>query len=165
VASRVQGAKGESTDTWLTDPKLVRALGPFQLDPCCPADMPWRTAKMMFHFPRQDGLELDWKGRRVWLNFPFSAPKPWVDRFVKNANGIALAPGRSPETLWCQQLVGGSSLVFVPKGRLPFFYPDGTEARGKWQPHILVAYGEQNAEALRRLPERGYPGLLMKVEV
>lgn len=30
--------------TWLTPPHIIEALGPFDLDPCCPPTMPWRTA-------------------------------------------------------------------------------------------------------------------------
>ena len=163
MASRIQGARGASTDTWLTDPKLLKALGPFQLDPCCPPDMPWRTARTMVVHPDQDGLAADWKGRRTWLNFPFSRPMPWVEKFVANDNGICLAPGRSPETVWCQLLVGAADLIFVPRGRLAFYYQDGTECKGKWQPHILVAYGRENVDALRRLPERGFSGLFLEV--
>ncbi|MCD8140502.1 MAG: hypothetical protein LUE17_12120 [Planctomycetaceae bacterium] len=49
-------AKGK-TDTWLTPPWILSALGPFDLDPCCPATMPWVTATTMYQEPA-DGLAL-----------------------------------------------------------------------------------------------------------
>ena len=35
------------SDTYLTDPKIIKLLGPFDLDPACPPVMPWKTAKRM----------------------------------------------------------------------------------------------------------------------
>ena len=32
--------------TWLTPPAWIEALGPFDMDPCCPPVMPWPTATM-----------------------------------------------------------------------------------------------------------------------
>ena len=63
-----QSARMKS-DTWLTPPEILRALGVFDLDPCCPPDMPWPTAAAMISPPR-DGLSEAWHGR-VWLNPPF----------------------------------------------------------------------------------------------
>ena len=32
------------TDEWLTPPEIIKALGPFDLDPCSPITRPWDTA-------------------------------------------------------------------------------------------------------------------------
>ena len=56
--------------TWLTPKYIIDALGPFDLDPCCPPKMPWRTAAQMICRP-DDGLAVDWTGKRVWLNPPY----------------------------------------------------------------------------------------------
>ena len=50
--------------TWLTPPHIIEALGPFDLDPCCPPNMPWQTAAQMVCRP-DDGLAVDWTGKRV----------------------------------------------------------------------------------------------------
>ncbi len=47
--------------TWLTPRYIIDALGPFDLDPCCPPKMPWRTAAEMVCRPA-DGLAVDWRG-------------------------------------------------------------------------------------------------------
>ena len=33
------------TDEWLTPPEIIKALGPFDLDPCSPINRPWDTAR------------------------------------------------------------------------------------------------------------------------
>lgn len=45
------------SDTYLTDPELLKILGPFDTDPCTPEDMPWRTAEKMWT-EKEDGLLL-----------------------------------------------------------------------------------------------------------
>jgi hypothetical protein len=67
------------SDTWLTPPEWIDKLGPFDLDPCCPPEMPWQTATRMISLP-EDGLDAEWSGR-VWLNPPFGREAiKWVAR-------------------------------------------------------------------------------------
>ncbi len=52
--------------TWLTPPEVIRALGRFTLDPCCPPVMPWRTAdKMLTHRFREEA-NFDGGGGQNW---------------------------------------------------------------------------------------------------
>ena len=45
------------TDTWLTPPEILKALGGFHLDPCASPDpKPWRTALTHYTLPK-DGLQ------------------------------------------------------------------------------------------------------------
>lgn len=48
---------------WVTPPEIIAALGPFDLDPCCPPTMPWATAAKHFHQGEHDGLTEPWSGR------------------------------------------------------------------------------------------------------
>jgi len=73
--------------TWLTPPEIIDALGPFDLDPCCPPTMPWRTATRMVHWPN-DGLKVDWTGKRVWCNPPYGRDAvPFLRKMAENKTG------------------------------------------------------------------------------
>ena len=81
------------SDTWLTPPDVLAALGTFDLDPCCPADMPWRTAARHIT-PAEDGLAQPWAGR-VWLNPPYSRGViQWMAKLAQHGDGIALVFAR-----------------------------------------------------------------------
>lgn len=73
--------------TWLTPPHIIEALGPFDLDPCCPPTMPWHTATRMVHWP-DDGLKVDWTGKRVWCNPPYGREAiPFLRKMAENRTG------------------------------------------------------------------------------
>ena len=74
--------------TWLTPPHIIEAIGPFDLDPCCPPNMPWKTAAQMVCRP-DDGLAVDWTGKRVWLNPPYGREAmPFLRKMAKNIGGV-----------------------------------------------------------------------------
>lgn len=141
------------SDVWLTPPDLLKALGPFDLDPCAaPEPRPWPTAAQ--HFVKADnGLARPWHGR-VWCNPPYSVQaRRWLQRMVAHGNGIALTFART-ETAWFWETIwepkAASGVLFL-KGRLHFHRPDGSRAEANaGAPSVLVAYGQSNVEALRQ---------------
>lgn len=142
-----------ATDTWLTPLGLLEKLGKFDLDPCCPPVMPWKTAKRMVCLP-EDGLTVSWRGR-VFLNPPYSDPMPWLRKMHDHRNGIALVPAKSPDTKWGQLALSGCDAVLFLSGRLLFFKEDGSPSEGKWNPNMLLAYGAKNVKALSKLEQSG----------
>lgn len=92
--------------TWLTPKYIVDALGPFDLDPCCPdGGMPWTTAKRMVT-KSEDGLSVDWTGCRVWMNPPYGRESaPFFEKMSHHVSG------------------GGQELRSSSRGRTP---PCGT---------------------------------------
>ena len=146
-----QSAKMKS-DVWLTPPEWIAALGPFDLDPCCPARMPWRTAEVMFT-EREDGLSRAtcWYGR-VWLNPPFGREAvKWLRKLAGHGNGIALIPARTETAMYYSAVWGKAAAICFVKGRPHFHRADGARAPfNSGAPIALVAYGESNATALRR---------------
>jgi hypothetical protein len=155
--SRLMGAPtrpycGESDD-WLTPPEILKALGPFDLDPCCPPSMPWKTATVM-HTPADDGLAFPcwpWHGR-VWLNPPYGPNTAvWLERLAQHGDGVALIFART-DTVFFHRLVWkkADALLFL-RGRLHFHNAKGERAKhNSGGPSVLVAYGSANAECLRR---------------
>ena len=146
-----------STNEWLTPPELIKSLGKFDLDPCCPNKMPWKTAKKMICRPK-DGLIEKWQGR-VWCNPPYSSILQWAEKMAEHGNGILLTPGKSTDTKWGQICLHANAVLFF-KGRLLFHYPNGEKSTGKWMSNMLSAFGKDNVEALRECQVQ-FPGVLM----
>lgn len=136
--------------SWLTPPEWIKALGPFDTDPCCPPEMPWPTAVRMFN-EAQDGLMQQWTGR-VWLNPPFGKEWPkWVESLFFHGNGIALIPARTETRDFYRLVWDQADAICFVRGRPHFHKPDGTRAPfNSGAPIALVAYGRDNVSALER---------------
>lgn len=136
-------------DEWLTPPEILAALGEFDLDPCAPVTRPWDTARQ--HYTAFDnGLSKPWEGR-VWLNPPYgNEATNWLARLAAHGNGIALIFARTEtqaffDTVWSK----ADALLFL-RGRLHFHHVSGERAdNNAGAPSVLVAYGRQNADALK----------------
>ena len=144
-----------ATDEWLTPPALVECLGPFDLDPCAMVNQPWATAAM--HYTRHDdGLMRSWAGR-VWMNPPYGRlVEKWLERLALHANGIALIFARTDPPWFHRQVFRHCSALLFIQRRLTFYRPDGPEAPANaGGPSCLVAYGDENAAALKRARIKG----------
>lgn len=148
---RAIGSHQSSTmisDTWLTPPEIVTALGSFDLDPCCPPAMPWRTARLMLT-KADDGLRQPWDGR-VWLNPPYSREAvDWLRRLAAHGRGTALTFART-ETCWFVETVWqAATAVLFLFGRLRFHHASGERApKDAGAPSCLIAYGRPDADIL-----------------
>ena len=145
-------------DEWLTPPHVLRALGPFDLDPCAPVVRPWPMAAE--HYTALDGgLNLPWIGR-VWLNPPYGQETAkWMERMADHGNGVALIFARTETAIFFPWVWERATAWLFLKGRLHFHYVDGTRAASNsGAPSVLVAYGDNNAKALEC---SGLPGKLL----
>ena len=137
--------KGE-TDEWVIPKEMIEELGPFDTDPCSPANAPWQNADLCYT-KEQDSLNRNWAGA-VWVNPPFSKVKDFVIKFIEHRNGIALLAART-DTVWFQE-VWKADAIFFKKGRIRFCYPNGTQAKAALPaPVVLVACGPICVERLR----------------
>lgn len=145
------------SDTWITPKYIINSLGTFDIDPCCPKNMPWKTAEVMYSLP-DDGLKNKWQGR-IWLNPPYSDTFNWMWKMSQHNNGIALVFVKT-ETNWFLKTVWekASAIIFI-KGRIKFCTIEGE--KGKYAapyPSALVAYNPDNAKILK---ESGIIGKFM----
>lgn len=139
-----------STHEWLTPPGIIKALGPFDLDPCSPIKRPWPTAA--HHFTKvDDGLAQKWFGR-IWLNPPYSTAEitKWLLRMADHGNGTALIFARTETDAFFRYVwERATGLLFLRTPRLHFHYPDGTRAENNCgAPSVLCAYGKDDADVL-----------------
>lgn len=148
-----RNAAGETTTTWLTPKSLVDALGPFDLDPCVPPHMPWRTAKRMLTV-KEDGLATPWpRSAFVFHNPPYGKGQAaWMQKAAEHGNGITLVLARF-DTRWMHDWVlrhpAATALVFV-RGRVQFCRPDGSPGPSSPAPSVFIGYGNKAAKRLRR---------------
>lgn len=135
-----------TTTTWLTPRSYIEALGPFDLDPCTPDVMPWKTASRMLT-KADDGLATEWpKTDFVWHNPPYGrGQEAWMQKAAEHGNGITLVFARL-DTAWAHDCVlshhDTSAIVFL-RGRVAFCRPDGTPGAACPCPAMLVAYGDE----------------------
>ena len=152
-----------TTETWLTPPSILSALGEFDLDPCASLDRPWDTAKK--HFTIEDnGLLQRWDGR-VWLNPPYTASTigKWLGRMAEHNFGTALIFARTETAAFHRHVWESCSGLLFLEGRLNFHHADGSQARANaGAPSVLCAYGNDDFE---RLAECGIAGSLVVLRV
>lgn len=145
----------QTTNEWYTPKEIIDALGPFDLDPCAPAQRLWDTAK--HHFTKEDdGLSQKWFGR-VWLNPPYEQPliSKFVKRLAEHGNGIALLYNRCDNKLFQNTVFPLSHSVMFLEDRICFYRPDGTKGGRPGCGSVLVAFGTENAEAIQRSGIKG----------
>lgn len=148
--------------TWLTPPHIIEALGPFDLDPCCPPKMPWRTAEHMVCRP-DDGLAVDWTGKRVWCNPPYGREAvPFLRKMAEHeGGGIALIFTRTDTSAWQEHIFPVAHGILFLRGRLHFHKADGTQGETATAPSALVAYSAKDFAHLR---ESGLAGALVTLK-
>lgn len=91
-----------TSDDWYTPKWIFDALGvTFDLDVACPPGGPPFVPCRRYYTQADDGLASPWEGL-VWMNPPYSKPTPWVDKFLRHENGIALLP--AAKSKWYNKL-------------------------------------------------------------
>lgn len=152
-------AHGRGDRVWLTPPELVKALGPFDLDPCFGAPRPWATAHQ--HYGPEDnnglgGLHGEWRGL-VWCNPPYDREAgKWLAKCAEHGNAIALVFARTETEDFHRQVWERASALRFLEGRLFFHHSNGARAaHNGGAPSVLVAYGDAAALRLKSAPIKG----------
>lgn len=141
-------------DEWLTPPTIIEALGHFDLDPCSPIVRPWDTADRHFTI-EDDGLNQEWSGR-VFCNPPYGTKtKHWLNKCAEHGNTIALVFARTETKMFFESIWNKADALFFIKGRLSFHSVDGKKGGTAGAPSVLIAYGKDNAEMLKKTALKG----------
>lgn len=144
------------TDVWLTPPEILQSLGVFDLDPCAPLNRPWDTA--LNHYTILDnGLIKPWFGR-VWLNPPYGREmEKWMQKMAQHQHGgISLIFARTETKAFHRHIFPVADSILFIENRLHFYTAEGMRAKfNSGAPSVLIAYGEENVEALDRCGIKG----------
>lgn len=146
----------KATDTWITPRPILDRLGPFDLDPCAAAVMPWPTATIMLT-EKENGLRASWTANNplIWLNPPYGRQLGvWLGKLAAGATGIALTFARTDTQAFHEYVWPRASAMVFLRGRITFCQTDGQPAKkghNSGGPSVLIAYGERGT---MRLMER-----------
>lgn len=151
------------TDEWYTPKYIFDAMGriSFDMDVASPEDRTHCCVPAK-KFITRDSLITPWKGF-VWMNPPFggrNALDPWLDKFFRHKNGIALVPDRTSAPWWQAYAPKSDAVLFVKK-KIQFIGADGVPGKSPAQGTCLLASGDRAIEALRRAEASGL-GVLFK---
>jgi hypothetical protein len=142
-----RAADGKSE--WLTPPEILRALGPFDLDPCAPVVRPWPMAGR--HYTTEDNGLL-----APWCNPPYgSEGAAWLAKCADHGHAIALIFARTETSAFFEHIWKRATCLLFLRGRLSFHHVNGDKGGTAGAPSVLVAYGDTAAERLRNCGLKG----------
>ena len=151
-----------SSDEYYTPKHIIEALGHFDLDPATPVNPKWSTADVMYT-KEDDGLSKEWFGR-VFLNPPYSRPliSQFMERMAEHGNGIALIIPKLGCKMFREVIYPSCSAIYILSERIKFYDPNWVQQKSPICQSMLVAYGEENKEAIRK---SGLKGIMLTPEL
>jgi hypothetical protein len=153
------------SDEWYTPPRVFEALGvEFDMDVSSPgqAVTPWVPAR---EFKTTDSLNRLWQGF-VWCNPPFGGRNgivPWLEKFMRHGNGIALTPDRTSAPWWSDYARQADAILFV-RSKIRFIPGNGAKESAPAQGTTLMARGQKAVAALLNAERNGL-GFVMQPAV
>lgn len=149
-------ARGRSDD-WYTPAWIFDGLGcEFDLDVAAPP-FPERIHVPCHARICAASLSLPWRNCFVWMNPPFGGRngiKPWLDKFFKHGNGIALMPDRTSAP-WFQEAAWKASAILFVCPKIKFERPDGTPGKSPGCGTALMSAGMHGRSVLYRAGKLG----------
>lgn len=133
-----------TSDDWYSPKWVFDALGvTFDLDVAAPPGGGPFVPCRQYLTQAEDGLATPWEGL-IWMNPPYSKPAPWVAKFLRHGNGIALLPVAKSKwfyDLWessTESVVLGTKVEFLTaNGPAQHFMPTFLWAAGDYAKNIL----------------------------
>ena len=150
-AGHVSAATGENE--WYTPERYIdaarRAMGGIDTDPASCETANANVLAKVFYSIDDDGLSQDWHGR-IWMNPPYS--KDLCGKFIEklrvevlngNCKQACVLVNNATETHWGQVLLGISSAVCFPSGRIQFIDKTGKKANSPLQGQMICYVGSK----------------------
>ena len=147
-----------ANDGWITPPELIEpvrtVLGGIEFDPCSSV-----AANKVVHADKyctENGLEVNWKdqGHTIWVNPPYSNPRPWAEKAVKSyslfSNVAFLLPDRAISTRAGELLGAHATYMVTPRKRVRFL--DDNLEPGKSPSFGVVIYFLGGMDDFEMLP-------------
>ena len=145
-----QGPGTRDSDQWFTPTAVVEAaraaMGGIDLDPASCAEAQARVRAARWIGAPDDGLAAAWSGR-IWLNPPYSDPRPWAEKLAAGwrsgrvAAGIILIHATAAlGSAYGLRLMDEASLAVFP-GRIRFVRPGGSPGDAPRDASVLIAGG------------------------
>lgn len=138
------------SDEWYTPRYIFDAMGTrFDLDVAAPPAGPRHVPAARWMSSADDGLSSEWAGF-VWMNPPFGGRNglvPWLRKFFRHGNGIALTPDRTSAPWWQEANARADATLFVA-GKIKFERPDGSVGKSPGTGTTLFAAGPRASAIL-----------------
>ena len=131
------------TPKWIFEEMGLR----FDLDVCASDNENIVVPADRYYTIKENGLTSEWVGR-VWMNPPFSEPRPWAEKWLNHGNGIALLP-LSGNSRWWRDLWNSEALVVMVKPNTGFINTEGEEKKIMYG-ISLWAIGNENVQAIKK---------------
>lgn len=141
---------------WYTPQWVFDELGiSFDLDPCAPVGGVHWIPAMLSYSLKDDGLTQPWFGN-VWLNPPYGKHTgEWLKKMSVHRKGIALVFARTDCAWFHDYCIKADAILFIQR-RVKFVDGLGvTSGNGAGSGSMLIAWGKDNVEALKRMSDKG----------
>ena len=140
----------QGENTWFTPQEIIERLRFFDMDVCTVSYRPFDVADFHIeHDKGMDSLDMERKGF-VWMNPPYGKEiNPFIEKFKKHNNGIALVFARMG-TPWMQDWVMSGGDIFFLRKRIAFISKEGKKATNAGADSCLLFCGEIARERIER---------------
>lgn len=93
----------------------------------------------------------------MWLNPPYTRAlvSKFIEKLAEHGNGISLLFNRCDNVMFQDIIFQKADAMMFLRQRVRFYRPDGTRGDSPGCGSVLVAFGKDNAEVLRKC---GLPG-------